>query len=114
MEKESVNMREQENQQDPGTSTNLQPQPQSQPHSSLEPTKLANEDPLLQAQTKIDMLEKLKERLTTFEHQMDNPYPWLDSDDPRWKITDEEILSGRKERLIHLMVEKYGSIQYPR
>ena len=25
--------------------------------SSLEPTKLANEDPLLQAQTKIDVLE---------------------------------------------------------
>ena len=84
--------------------------------SSLEPTKLANEDPLLQAQTKIDVLETPKECVTP-EHQSDDPYPWLDSDDPRRKMTDKEILrlkvpldksvlsAAEKERLIHLMLE---------
>ena len=85
--------------------------------SSLEPTKLANEDPLLQAQTKIDVLETPKERIITPVQQTDDPYPWLDSDDPRWKMTDKEILrlkvpldksvlsAAEKERLIHLMLE---------
>ena len=50
--------------------------------SSLQPTKLANEDPLLQAQTKIDVLETPKEHVTP-EHKTDDLYPWLDIDDPR-------------------------------
>ena len=47
----------------------------------------------------------------------EDPYPWLDLDDPRCKMTDEEILrlkvpldksiltAAEKERLIKLMVE---------
>ena len=83
---------------------------------SLKPTKLANQDPLLQAETKIDVLEKPKEQVI-LEQQTDDPYSWLDSDDPRWKMTDEEILrhkvplnnsvlsAAEKESLIHLMLE---------
>ena len=49
--------------------------------SSLEPTKLANEDPALQAETKIAVSK------TTYKHKIktenkDVPYPWLDVDDP--------------------------------
>ena len=84
--------------------------------STLEPTKLANEDPLLQADTKIEVSEKPK------EHNMgsklnDNQYPWLDKDDPRRKMTNEEILrlkvpldksvltAAEKEKLIKLMLD---------
>ena len=50
--------------------------------SSLEPTKLANEDPLLQAETKIDMSPIPKEHKIEIAENED-PYPWLDSDDSR-------------------------------
>ena len=53
--------------------------------SSLEPTKLANEDPMLQAETQITVSQ------TPNKHTED-PYQWLDVDDPRRKMTDEEIL----------------------
>ena len=59
--------------------------------SSLEPTKLANEDPVLQAETKIDISQMPKQH-TVNRHNTEDPYPWLDSDDPRQKMTDEEIL----------------------
>ena len=59
--------------------------------SSLEPTKLANEDPVLQAETKINVSQKPKEH-TVDRDDTEDPYPWLDSDDPRRKMTDEEIL----------------------
>ena len=84
--------------------------------SSLEPTKIANEDPVLQAETKITVSQ------TPHKHSVktdtsEDPYPWLDSDDPRRKMTDEEILclkvpldksilsAAEKERLIKLMLE---------
>ena len=84
---------------------------------SLEPTKLANKDPILQAQTKIDVLETPKEHLTNNNTLTEDPYPWLDNDDPRRKMTDEEILWLKvpldksvlsvmeKERLIWLMLD---------
>ena len=59
--------------------------------STLEPTKLANEDPLLQAETKIDVSQTPKQHKVGKEDGED-PYPWLDPDDPRRKMTDEEIL----------------------
>ena len=84
--------------------------------SSLEPTNLANEDPLLQAETKIDVSPTPKEdKIETGENE--DPYPWLDSDDLRRKMTDEEILrlkvplyksvltAAEKECLIKLMLE---------
>ena len=59
--------------------------------STLEPTKLANEDPLLQAETKIDVSKDPKEHKVGTPNEKD-PYPWLDEDDPRRTMTDEEIL----------------------
>ena len=50
--------------------------------SSFEPTKLANEDPLLQAETKIDVSLTPKEHTIRKEDSKDL-YPWLDLDDPR-------------------------------
>ena len=46
--------------------------------SSLEPTKLANEDPVLQAETKITYSKH-----TVKTENTEDPYPWLDVDDPR-------------------------------
>ena len=60
--------------------------------SSLEPTKLANEDPVLQAETKITV-SQMPNVHTVERDNTEDPYPWLDSDDPRRKMTDEEILS---------------------
>ena len=59
--------------------------------SSLEPTKLANEDPVLQAETKLTVSQTPNKHTVETDHTED-PYPWLDSDDPRCKMTDEEIL----------------------
>ena len=84
--------------------------------STLEPTKLANEDPLLQAETKIDVSQTPKEH-TVEKEDGEDPYPWLDSDDPRRKMIDKEILrlkvpfdksiltTAEKECLIKLMLE---------
>ena len=48
--------------------------------NTLEPTKLANEDPLLQAETKIDVSIEPKEHKVG-EIAGKDPYPWLDEDD---------------------------------
>ena len=50
--------------------------------SSLEPTKLANEDPVLQAETKITV-SQIPNKHTVERDNTEDPYPWLDSDDPR-------------------------------
>ena len=49
--------------------------------SSLEPTKLANEDPALQAETKIAVSQTPNNHTIKTENTED-PYPWLDVDDP--------------------------------
>ena len=49
--------------------------------SSLEPTKLANEDPVLQAETKITVSQTPNKHTVKTENTED-PYPWLDVDDP--------------------------------
>ena len=84
--------------------------------SSLESTKLANEDPVLQAEMKITISQTPKEHAVQRDNPED-PYPWLDSDDPRCQMTDEEILrlkvplgnsiltAAEKEHLIKLMLE---------
>ena len=48
--------------------------------SSLEPTKLANEDPVLQAETKIAVSETPNNHTIKTDNTED-PYPWLDVDD---------------------------------
>ena len=90
--------------------------------SSLEPTKLANEDPVLQAETKITV-SQTPNKHTVETGNTEDPYPWLDLDDPRRKMTDEEILrlkvpfdksiltAAEKERLIKLMLENTFSIR---
>ena len=91
--------------------------------SSLEPTKLADEDPVLQADTKIEVSQ------TPYEHTLksdntEDSYPWLDSDDPRRNMTDEEILRlkvpfdksifncHRKRTPHQIDAWKHSSIQY--
>ena len=59
--------------------------------STLEPTKLANEDPLLQADTKIEVSEEPKQHIKGNEPEGDK-YPWHHEGDPRRTMTDEEIL----------------------
>ena len=59
--------------------------------SSLELTKLANEDPMLQAETQITVSQTPNEH-TIKTDTTEDPYPWLDVDDLRRKMTDEEIL----------------------
>ena len=84
--------------------------------SSLEPTKLANEDPVLQAETKITVSQTPNKHTVKTENTED-PYPWLDVDDPQRTMTDEEILCSKvpfdksilsaaeKECLVKLMLE---------
>ena len=50
--------------------------------STLEPTKLANEDPLLQAEMKIDVSQKPKPHAVG-KSEGEDPCPWLDIDDKR-------------------------------
>ena len=89
--------------------------------SSLEPTKFANEDPVLQAETKIKVSETPNNHTIKTDNKGD-PYPWLDADDPRRKMTDEEILRSKvpfdksilsaaeKECLIKLMLENTSAL----
>ena len=59
--------------------------------SSLKPTKLANKDPALQAETKI-AVSQTPNNHTVKTGNTEDPYPCLDVDDPRCTMTDEEIL----------------------
>ena len=49
--------------------------------SSLAPTKLANEDPVLQAETKITV-SQIPNKHTVKTENTEDLYPWLDVDDP--------------------------------
>ena len=60
--------------------------------STLEPTKLANEDPLLQADTKIEVSKEPKYNTKDSQHKDGDQYPWLDDEDPRRTMSDEDIL----------------------
>ena len=92
--------------------------------STLEPTKLANEDPLLQADTKIEVSNEPKQRMKSNEPEGDK-YPWLDEGDPRRTMTDDEILRlkvpldksvltmAEKERFIKLILENTQAFSIP-
>ena len=85
--------------------------------STLEPTKLANEDPLLQADTKIEVSKEPKYNIQDSQHKDGDQYPWLDDEDPRRTMSDEDILRlkvpldksvltvAEKEKVIKLMLE---------
>ena len=59
--------------------------------SSLEPTKLAKESPQSQADTCLKILQEPKNHNVNIP-TADDPYPWLERDDPRRHMTDEEII----------------------
>ena len=71
---------------------------------------------MLQAETKINV-SQTPNKHTIETDNTEDPYPWLDSDDPICNMTDEEILcmkmpfdksiltAAKKERLIKLMLE---------
>ena len=71
---------------------------------------------MLQAETKIEVSQAPNKHAVETGNSED-PYPWLDSDDPRRQMTDEEILrlkvpfdksiltAAEKERLLKLMLE---------
>ena len=71
---------------------------------------------LLHSDTKIEVSQTPNEHIVQSDNTED-PYPWLDSDDPRRNMTDEEILrlkvpfdksiltATEKECLIKLMLE---------
>ena len=58
--------------------------------SALEPTKFVSEDPLLQAKTIIEVHDQPRQT----DNKIEGPdlYPWLDAEDPRRDMTDDEIL----------------------
>ena len=71
---------------------------------------------MLQAETKIEV-SQMPHKHTAKTENTEDPYPWLDMDDPRRTMTDEEILclkvpfdksiltAAEKEWLIKLMLE---------
>ena len=84
--------------------------------NSLDSTQLAKEDPQLQADTCIQVSEHPKEHVSNVPTQED-PYPWLDKEDPRHTMTDEEIVrmkiplkgsilnEAEKEHLIEMVMD---------
>ena len=91
--------------------------------STLEPTKLANEDPLLQADTKIEVAKEPKYSITDNKDKNGNPHPWLDEEDHRRTMTDEEILRLKvpldksvltvaEKETDKINARKHASIQY--
>ena len=59
--------------------------------TSLEPTKLAKENPQAQADTCLKISQEPMEHIVNTP-MPDDPYPWLEKDDPRRHMTDEEII----------------------
>ena len=59
--------------------------------NSLEPTKLAKENPQSQADTCLKISQEPKEHKVNIPTP-DDPYPWQEKDDPRGHMTDEEII----------------------
>ena len=84
--------------------------------NSLEPTKLAKEDSQIQADTYLKISQEPKAHEVNVATAED-PYPWLDKDDPRRNMTEEEIIrqkiplqnsnlnDAEKERLIEMIME---------
>ena len=82
----------------------------------LEPTKLAKEDSQAQADTYLKISQEPKAHEVNMATAED-PYPWLDKDDPHRNMTDEEIIrqkiplqnsnlnDAEKERLIEMIME---------
>ena len=59
--------------------------------NSLEPTKLSKENPQSQADTCLKILQEPKNHNVNTPTP-DDPYPWLERDDTRRHMTDEEII----------------------
>ena len=59
--------------------------------NALDKTPLAQEDPKLQADTYLKVSQQPKEHVSNVPTDED-PYPWLDKEDPRRSMTNEEIV----------------------
>ena len=62
--------------------------------NSLEPTKLAKENPQSEADTCLKISQELKDHIVNTPTPHD-PYPWLEKDDPRRYMTDEEVIQQK-------------------
>ena len=85
--------------------------------NSLEPTKLAKENPQFQADSCLKISQQPKEHVVNTP-MPDDPYCWLEKDNPRRHMTDKEIIQqiiqqeiDRLERLgiICKALTKYSS-----
>ena len=84
--------------------------------NALEPTKLAKENEQAQADTCLKISQEPKEHLVNIPTNED-PYPWLEKDDSRRQMSEEEIIRAKiplqnsnlndaeKEKLIELIME---------
>ena len=84
--------------------------------NSLEPTKLAKENLQSQADTCLKISQELKNHHVNTPTPND-PYPWLERDDPRRHMTDEEIIrqkiplqqsnlnDAEKQKLIEIILD---------
>ena len=84
--------------------------------NSLEPTKLANENPQSQADICVKISQEPKNHNVNIP-TLDDPYPWLEKDDPRRHMTDEEIIrqkiplqqsnlnDAEKQKLIEIILD---------
>ena len=84
--------------------------------NSLEPTKLAKENPQSQADTCLKNSQQLKDHNMNIPTPKD-PYPWLEKDDPRRHMTNEEIIwqkiplqqsnlnDAEKQKLIEIILQ---------
>ena len=88
--------------------------------NSLEPTKPAKENPQSQADTCLQISEEPKDHSANIP-TLEDPYPWLEQDDPRRHMTDEEIIrqkiplkqsnlnDAEKQMLIEMILENKGA-----
>ena len=84
--------------------------------NSLEPTELAKENSQAQVDTYLKISQQPKEHQVN-KATTEDPYPWLDKDDPRRNKTEEEIIrqkiplqnsnlnDAEKERLIQMIMD---------
>ena len=84
--------------------------------NALEPTKLADGKEQVQADTCLKILQEPKNHCINTP-TVDDPYPWLEKDDPRRNMTEEEIIRAKiplqnsnlndaeKEKLIGLIMD---------
>ena len=84
--------------------------------NSLEPTELAKENPQSQADTCLQVSQEPKDHSANIP-TLEDPYPWLEQDDPRRHMTDKELIrqkiplkqsnlnDAKKQKLVEMILE---------